>query len=176
MPTERKTERIDGLQELLGGSILSILTEYRGMTVAELTSLRRDLRPKGTEYHITKNTLLLRAANQLGYNGLEEVLIGPMAVAFVKEDVAGGSKAMLDFAKTNKTIVIKHAILNGQLLSADQLDSLSKIPPKTELVSKMLGSLLSPPRNLVNALSQTTRNLVTVLSAYQTKLEGESAA
>src|SRR3954452_21448701 len=107
MPTERKAVKITNLEELLGSSALAILTEYRGLKVSELTKLRNDLRPKGTEYHVAKNTLLLRAATQLGYTGLDEAMAGPTAVAFVKEDLTGGTKAILDFARTNKTIVIK---------------------------------------------------------------------
>lgn len=176
MPTERKADTISGLQELLGGSVLAILTEYRGMTVADITQLRRTLRPKGSEYHVTKNTLLLRAANQLGYTGLDEVLAGPTAVVFIKEDLAGGSKAVLDFAKNNKAIVVKQGILNGKLLPAEQLDAITRLESKEQLVANMLGSLLSPPRNLVNVLSQTTRGLVNVLDAYRKKLEGGDAA
>lgn len=178
MPTERKAGTITDLQELLGGSALAILTEYRGLKVSELTKLRNDLRPKGTEYHVAKNTLLLRAANQLGYSGLDDALAGPTAVAFVKEDLAGGTKAVLDFARTNKTIVVKSGILSGKLLSANELEAITKLKSKNELVANMLGSLLAPPRNLVNVLSQTTRSLVNVLDAYRKKLEegSESAA
>lgn len=178
MPTERKTSKITDLQELLGGSALAILTEYRGLKVSELTRLRNDLRPKGTEYHVAKNTLLLRAANQLGYTGLDEALAGPTAVAFIKEDLSGGAKAVLDFARANKTIVVKSGILGGKLLSSDELEAITKLKSKNELVANMLGSLLAPPRNLVNVLSQTTRGLVNVLDAYRKKLEegGESAA
>jgi len=178
MPTERKSGKITDLQELLGGSALAILTEYRGLKVSELTKLRNDLRPKGTDYHVAKNTLLLRAANQLGYTGLDEALAGPTAVAFIKEDLSGGAKAVLDFARTNKTIVVKSGVLGGKLLSSDQLEAITKLKSKNELVANMLGSLLAPPRNLVNVLSQTTRGLVNVLDAYRKKLEegGESAA
>ncbi len=164
MPTERKAQKIDKLEDLMGSSIISVLTEYRGMTVAELTKFRNELRPKGAEYHVAKNTLLLRAANHLGYTGMDEALAGPTAVAFVKEDISGGTKAILDFAKTNKTIVIKSAILGGKLMSADQLDALTKLPSKQELIAKMLGSLKAPPANLVNVLAQPPRNLVTALS------------
>lgn len=175
MPTERKAQKIGSLQELMGGSALVILTEYRGLTVAELTRLRNELRPKGTEYHVAKNTLLLRAATELGYTGLDEALSGPTAVAFIKEDMAGGSKALLDFARTNKTIVVKHGILSGKLLSSDRLEAITKLESKETMVSKMLGSLLAPPRNLVNVLSQPTRNLVTVLAEIQKKLDGGNA-
>jgi large subunit ribosomal protein L10 len=114
MPTERKSGKINDLQELLGSSALVILTEYRGLKVSELTKLRNELRPTGTEYHVAKNTLLLRAANQLGYTGMDEALAGPTAVAFIKEDLSGGAKAVLDFARTNKTIVVKSGILGGK--------------------------------------------------------------
>jgi len=178
MPTERKSGKINDLQELLGSSALAILTEYRGLKVSELTKLRNELRPKGTEYHVAKNTLLLRAANQLGYTGMDEALAGPTAVAFIKEDLSGGAKAVLDFARTNKTIVVKSGILGGKLLSSNELEAITKLKSKNELVANMLGSLLAPPRNLVNVLSQTTRGLVNVLDAYRKKLEegGESAA
>jgi large subunit ribosomal protein L10 len=178
MPTERKSGKINDLQELLGSSALVILTEYRGLKVSELTKLRNELRPKGTEYHVAKNTLLLRAANQLGYTGMDEALAGPTAVAFIKEDLSGGAKAVLDFARTNKTIVVKSGILGGKLLSSNELEAITKLKSKNELVANMLGSLLAPPRNLVNVLSQTTRGLVNVLDAYRKKLEegGESAA
>ncbi len=178
MPTERKSGKIANLQELLGDSALSILTEYRGLKVSELTKLRNELRPKGTEYHVAKNTLLLRAANQLGYTGMDEALAGPTAVAFIKEDISGGAKAVLDFARTNKTIVVKSGILGGKLLGSDELEAITKLKSKNELVANMLGSLLAPPRNLVNVLSQTTRGLVNVLDAYRKKLEegGETAA
>ena len=179
MPTERKAGKISNLEGLLGNSALAILTEYRGLKVSELTKLRNDLRPKGTEYHVAKNTLLLRAANELGYTGLDEALAGPTAVAFIKEDLSGGAKAVLDFARTNKTIVVKSGILGGKLLGPDQLEAITKLKSKNELVANMLGSLLAPPRNLVNVLSQTTRSLVNVLDAYHKKLEegqgGETA-
>jgi len=163
MPTERKAGTIGELEHLLGDSALSILTEYRGLTVSEMTRLRRDLRPKGTEYHVAKNTLLQRAATQLGWTGLDEALAGPTAVAFVKEDIAGGSKAVLDFARANKTIVIS-AILKGKLLTNDDIEALTKLPSKEEMVAKMLGSLKAPTSNLVNVLAQPPRNLVTALS------------
>ncbi|HEX2914221.1 MAG TPA: 50S ribosomal protein L10 [Chloroflexia bacterium] len=173
MPTERKANTISDLQELWGSSLLAILTEYRGLTVAELTKLRTDLRPKGAEYHVTKNTLLLRAANQLGYSGLDEALAGPTAVVFIKEDLAGGSKAVLDFAKNNNKIVVKQGILNGQLLDAARLEAITKLPSKNQLIANMLGSLQAPTRNLVTVLSATTRNLVNVLDQYRQKLEGQ---
>jgi len=172
MPTVKKSETIEGLSELLKQNPLAILTEYRGMTVAEITNLRKQLRAKGAEYHVTKNTLLLRAANELGYKNLEEALSGPTAVAFVGEDLVGGVKSVLDYARTaradskgTKVFVVKHGILQGQLIKSDEIEDLTKLPSKEEMISKMLGSLNAPVSGLVNVLASAPRNLVNVLNA-----------
>jgi large subunit ribosomal protein L10 len=195
MPTERKAVAIGSLEEMLSKNPLAILTEYRGMTVAEITNLRKQLRGKGAEYHVAKNTLLLRAARELGYEGLDEALTGPTAVAFIGEDLVGGVKQVLDYARTartntagNKVFVVKSGILQGQLIKGDDLEDLTKLPSKEEMISKMLGSLNAPASNLVNVLAASPRNLVNVVNAplrdlalvlgqYQAKLEqGDAAA
>lgn len=177
MPTEQKAQSISTLHELFKGSVLAILTEYRGMSVAEITKLRRELRAKGTEYHVAKNTLLLRAATELGWTGLDGALAGPTAVAFVKEDLAGGSKAVLDFAKTSKTFVVKDAILDGALVGYERLENITKLESKPVMIAKMLGSLNAPATNVVMALNAVPRSLVNVLDAYRKKLEeGEAAS
>ncbi len=194
MPNEKKAEKIGSLGELLQNSPLAVLTEYRGLTVAEITNFRKSLRTKGAEYHVAKNTLLLRAANDLGFQNLEEALVGPTAVAFVGQDLVGGVKSVLDFARSarvdargNKVFVVKHGILGGRLISGDQLDELTKLPTKEEMVAKMLGSLNAPLTGLVNVLSAPPRDLVSVINApirdlasvlqqYRMKLEGSSSA
>jgi large subunit ribosomal protein L10 len=172
MPTTRKAETIEGLSEMLQKNPLAVLTEYRGMTVAEITNLRKQLRGKGAEYHVAKNTLLLRAANELGYQNLEDVLAGPTAVAFIGDDLVGGVKQVLDYARTAradakgaKVFVVKYGILQGQLIKGDQLEDLTKLPTKEEMVSKMLGALQSPVYGLVNVLAASPRNLVNVINA-----------
>ncbi len=193
MPTTKKAGTIDDLSEKLQKNPLAILTEYRGMTVAEITNLRKQLRPRGAEYHVTKNTLLLRAANNLGFQNLDEAMAGPTAVAFVGEDLVGGVKAVLDFARTARTdakgakvFVVKYGILQGQLIKSDQLEDLTKLPSREEMISKMLGSLNSPvaglvnvlaaaPRNLVNVVNAPVRDLMAVLGQYQYKLENQAA-
>lgn len=165
MPTVRKAETIEGLSELLGKSPLTVLTEYRGMTVAEITDLRKRLRPSGAEYHVTKNTLMRLAANKAGINTMDELLAGPTAVTFVGDDLVGGVKAVLDYARTSKTFVIKAGILSGQIIKGDQLNDLTKLPSKQELVAQVLGALQSPVYGLVNVLAATPRNLVNVINA-----------
>lgn len=185
MPTQQKADKIDTMTELMKKSSLIILTEYRGMSVAEITDLRNKLRPVGTEYHVTKNTLMIRAASSLNYSNLDEVLAGPTAAAFVLKDLVGAIKATQDHARTSKTFVIKGGILGGKPLKPAQFDDIMKLPSREEMVSKMLGSLKSPtsrlvnvlagpPRNLVNVLAAPTRNLVNVLQQRKMQLEGES--
>lgn len=165
MPTVRKSETIEGLSELLDKSLLLVLTEYRGMSVAEVTDLRKQLRPAGAEYHVTKNTLLRIAAQRKGLPSDEALMSGPTAVTFVGDDLVGGAKAILNYAKTSKNFVIKGGILQGQVIKANDLDDITKLPSKQELVSKMLGSLQSPVYGLVNVLAATPRNLVNVINA-----------
>ncbi len=183
MPTERKAGKISNLAELLKQSPVAVVTEYRGMTVKEITELRRKLVPTGTEYHVAKNTLLKRAANELGYANLDEILSGPTAIAFVGGDLVKGVKALLDYQKTSKVFVVKAGVLGGKPISSENLDTLTKLPSKEDLISKMLGSLNSPatglvsvisqpPRQVVNVLAATPRNLVNVLNQRKLQLEG----
>lgn len=165
MPTVRKAETIEGLTELLDNSPLVILTEYRGMSVAEVTDLRKQLRPAGAEYHVTKNTLLRIAAQRKGLPADEALMSGPTAVTFVGEDLVGGVKAVLNYAKNAKSFVIKGGILQGQIVQSKELEDLTKLPSKQELVGQLLGSLQSPVYGLVNVLAATPRNLVNVINA-----------
>lgn len=187
MPTQRKAETIGGLSDLLKQSALIILTEYRGMTVAEITDLRNKLRPSNSEYHVTKNTLMLRAANNLNYSGLDQVLTGPTAVTFVGKDIVPAIKTVQDFARGSKVFVIKGAILGGKVIKTEQFDEIVKLPSREQLISKMLGAIKSPasrlvstlaapPRNLVTVLAAPTRNLVNVLEQRRLQLEQAETA
>jgi large subunit ribosomal protein L10 len=182
VPTQRKADTVQGITSLLKNSTMVILTEYRGMTVSEITDLRNKLRPLGTEYHVTKNTLLKLATDSLSYAGLDEVLNGPTAAAFIEKDMVGAIKAVQSHADTSKVFVLKGAILGGKFLKTAQLDDIKKLPSREELISKMLGSIKSPtsrlvnvlaapPRDLVNVLAAPTRNLVNVLNQRKMQLE-----
>lgn len=165
MPTVRKAGTIEDMAAMLGKSPLVVLTEYRGMTVAEITDLRKQLRPNGAEYHVSKNTLLRIAANRIGITTADELLAGPTAVTFMGEDLVAGIKTILNYAKTSKTFVIKAGILQGQVIKSNQLEDLTKLPSKPELIAQMLGALQSPMYGLVNVLAASPRNLVNVLNA-----------
>ena len=165
MPTAKKGEKIQDMVEMLDKSLVSVITEYRGLKVSDITELRKKLRPSGTEYHVAKNTLVRRAANQLGFTGMDEALSGPTAIAFIGDDMIKGIKSLLDYQKTSKVFTVKAGIVGGKLIQQDRLEDLTKLPPKEQLISKLMGSLKSPASNLVNVLSAPPRNLVNVLDA-----------
>jgi len=121
MPTPKKEATVEELTALLRRSQVAVLTDYRGMTVATITQLRRQLRDKGVEYHVTKNTLMTRAAHEAGLPQLEQLLTGPTAIAFVGDDIAGGIKALNDFVRTSRlTNLIRGALFGPSLVPADQ--------------------------------------------------------
>lgn len=165
MPTEKKAGTVEHLVDLFGKSTVQVVTEYRGMTVAEITKLRRQLLTSGTEYHVSKNTLTRLAISKLGYHEVDTILSGPTAIAFVSGDLVKGVKSLLDFQKDSKVFVVKAGILGGKVIEGERLTDLTKLPSKEELISKMLGSLNAPASNLVGVLSQTPRNVVNVLAA-----------
>src|SRR3954468_1947696 len=120
MPTARKKTQVRELQDLFQSSQVLIFTDYRGMTVAEITNLRRQLRDKGVEYHVTKNTLTTLAADKAGRAGMTAVLDGPTAIAFVGDDIPGAAKVLTDFVRTSRILQIRGGLVGHTVISADQ--------------------------------------------------------
>ena len=176
MPTPKKEATIHELTDLLRHSQLAVLTDYRGMNVATITRLRRQLRDKGVEYHVAKNTLMIRAAQAAGVPQLEEMLTGPTAIAFVREDIAGSIKALNDFARTARlTGLIRGALFGPSLVPADKVDSLATVPTRPQLYGQIVGSLNGPLVNLVGSLNGLLSQMVTVLQNYADKQGGTTA-
>lgn len=185
MPTPKKPVLTNELSTLFEKSTIAILTEYRGMRVSEITNLRRKLLPTGTEYHVSKNTLSRRAVKGLGWEGLDSVLTGPSAIAFVGSDLVKGVKELLNFQKDSKVFKIKVGILGGKVIEAAKLEELTKLPTKEVLIAQLMGSLNAPasnlvsvlsqpPQQLVNAMSGVPRNLVNVLNQRKLQLEEQN--
>src|SRR5687768_6053236 len=138
MPTAKKRATVKELQGLLSSSQVLIFTDYRGLSVSEITNLRRQLREKGVEYHVTKNTLTTLAANRanIDVNILGQLLDGPTAIAFVGDDIPGGAKALSDFARTARsTLQIRGGLVGRQVISADQVNDLTKILTREQYVA-----------------------------------------
>ncbi|AWE41985.1 MULTISPECIES: 50S ribosomal protein L10 [unclassified Actinobaculum] len=135
-----KSAAIAELKEKFESSSAVLLTEYRGLTVAQLQELRRSLRANA-EYKVAKNTLAMIAANQAGIEDLDDLLTGPTAIAFVTGEVVDAAKAVRDFAQENQQLVIKGGVLEGSLLSADDVVKLADLESREVLLAKAAGVL-----------------------------------
>jgi large subunit ribosomal protein L10 len=149
-PRPEKVEVVDEVREKLASSEAVVLTEYRGMNVKAMTALRRSLRDAGGEYAVYKNTLVRRAADELGLE-LGALLTGPTALAFVREGADGArpdpvavAKALRTFAQTNDKLVLKGGLLGTRVLSAEDVEALSKVAPREELLARIAGGFAAP--------------------------------
>ena len=177
MPTERKNESIKVLKARVSASPNFFLTDYRGLTVGELRTLRVALRKSSSEYSVIKNTLFGKAIGEERFGELKSLLEGPTAVAFVGDDVVAAAKALVQFATDSKKLRIKAGIVDGLLYDTQKIEALSKVPSRIELYTKLVGSLKSPLHRLHNVLHGSKRKLVTVLHAvHQKKSESAPAA
>lgn len=144
-----------------------VIADYRGLNVEQVTELRKKLRDAGVEYRVIKNTMTRLAARQVGIDGLDEILVGPNAIAFSMEDAVSAAKTLVDFAKDHEDLQIKAGILDKNLISSEKVEELAQIPPRDVLLSMVLRGFQGPITGLVNVLQGNIRNLVQVLSAIQ---------
>ena len=154
---EIKEAKVLEIIDKLKRSEAAVLSSYIGITVEEDTALRKKMREAGVEYKVIKNSFTSRAAKEVGFEGLEEYLIGPVAVSFSYDDPTKPARVLAEFAKTNKKIQLKAGIVQGKLFDTVKMNELSTIPPKDVLIGKLLGSFKAPVSNFVymlNALSE----------------------
>ncbi|GAB1612057.1 MULTISPECIES: 50S ribosomal protein L10 [Mammaliicoccus] len=149
---EIKQQKVDAIAEQLKNSVSTIIVDYRGLSVAQVTELRQQLREAGLEYKVYKNTLVRRAAEAAGIEGLEEFLTGPNAIAFSNEEVVAPAKILADFAKQNEALEIKAGVIEGSVVSAEQVNTIGSLPSKDGLVSMLLSVLQAPVRNFAYAV------------------------
>lgn len=175
LPTAAKAKTIQHLIQQLAESQLVVVGDYRGLSVAEIGRLRRQLRASQTALEVAKNTLVLRAAQEVGIEkGLENILKGPSALAFSRQpDVAVAAKALSDYARTSKAFVIKGGVLGRRVLDADQVQQLADLPPREVLLARVVGGMQAPIAGLVTVLGGTLRGLVTVLNARKDQLAAQ---
>jgi large subunit ribosomal protein L10 len=146
----------------------AVLTEYRGLTVAELKELRRSLAGNAT-YAVVKNTLTKIAAREAGLAELEPLLEGPSAIAFVSGDAVEVAKGLRNFTKDHPLLVIKGGVLDGATISADDIKKLASLESREVLLAKLAGGFVAPATQLVNVLAAPMRQLAQVLGAIQAK-------
>lgn len=149
---EEKAQIVAEISEKLKGSVSTILADYRGLTVAEVTELRKKLREAGVEFKVYKNTLTRRATAEVGLSELDEFLTGPTAIAFCAHDVVAPAKILSDFAKEHDALEIKAGVIEGKMVSLDQIKAVANLPSREGLLSMLLSVLQAPIRNFALAV------------------------
>lgn len=173
MPTVQKEETVGDIAEQIKGAQAVVFTDYRGLTVAQVSDLRKKLRDSGTTFTVVKNTLFKRATEGLIESDpqIDATLNGPTAAIFATKDPVASSKAILDYiaANRNTPLKVKGAVVGGKFFTAAQVDALSKVPPREVLISQMLGAFNSPISGFVGTLNGIVSNFVFTLQAVADK-------
>jgi len=176
MPNATKIERVAELKEQIESANALLLTEYRGLTVEEITELRRSLRDVDASLSVIKNTLMQRAANDAGIAELDELLVGPSAIAFVNGDVVAVAKKLKDASKQFPALVIKGGYMDGAPLDAAGASSLADLESREVMLSKIAGMLKSEMSRAAATFIATQSKFLSLLEAYKEKLPAEAAA
>lgn len=176
-PRADKVETVAEMEQAYMGAKAAILTDYRGLTVAEITALRRKLREVGGEYHVVKNTLFKRALGNRLTPDMEQLLVGPTAVAFAIEDPVPTAKALLDFLRDLRKpeVTVKGGIMDGRVFTPEQVTNLSKLPPRDIVLGQALGTLQAPLSHLVGTLQGALSEFARTLQALCEKRQAEAA-
>lgn len=150
-----KQDVVSEITDKLKNAQSTVVVEYRGLKVAEITELRRQLRAEGIDFKVYKNKLAQRAAEEAGYESLVESLTGPNAIAF-SDDAVAPSRVLAKFAKKNKALVLKSGIVEGKVVDLDTIKELSELPNREGLLAMFIGMLQSPMRDFAYAVKQVS--------------------
>jgi large subunit ribosomal protein L10 len=171
LPTAKKEAVVAELADALGRSVLTILTDYRGLSVPQLQTLRANLRETKADMKVAKNTLTKIAAHGRDISGLDDNLVGPTALVFAWEDPAQPAKVLRDFARQTGILSIKAGLMEGEVLTAEQVGAIADLPSRDELIARVVGGISAPLYGLVNVMSGPARSLAYVLQARRDQLE-----
>ncbi len=165
-----KKDKIESIKENLSKAQVAIVTEYKGLSVDEITNLRRKIQKEDGDYTVTKNTLAKIAVKGTDFEILADCFKGPIALAFGFKDQVSPAKALLNFIKETKKGEIIAAALDGKLLSAEETKALASLPSKEEIYAKMLGCINSPTTGIANSVNGVLTKLVRTIDALKDKL------
>lgn len=178
MAKPEKVTAVAEIAEQFKGSTATVITEYRGLSVGKLTDLRRALGADAT-YSVAKNTLVKRAAADAGVQGLDELFVGPTAIAFIKGEPVDAAKALKTFAKDNKALVIKGGYMDGNALSVDEINKIADLESREVLLAKLAGAMkgnLAKAAGLFNAPASQMARLAAALVEKKQAAGAEPAA
>jgi large subunit ribosomal protein L10 len=171
---KEKEQMLQMLKEKMGSSQIIIMADYKGINVDAITKLRRRMYESGSELKVAKNTIIKIAARELNLEGADPYLEGPTALAFGTNDPVAPAKVLYDFIKEFKKLEVKGAILEGQIIGAEQVKALANLPSREVLLAQVLGGMQAPMYGFAGALQGLLRNLVYVLDAVREKKAGEA--
>jgi large subunit ribosomal protein L10 len=173
MPRTEKLERVAELKQRIEGSNALLLTEYRGLTVSEITTLRRSLRDADASFAVVKNTLMQRAAAEAGLE-LADLLTGPSAVAFVGGDAVTAAKQIKAATKQFPTLVLKGGFMDGQVLSAADANRLADLESREVMLSKIAGLLKGEMSRAASMFASVPSQFLSLLEAFKDQMPGEN--
>jgi large subunit ribosomal protein L10 len=164
VPTQEKIAAVDDLKQRLDGVKTVLLTEYRGLTVLQISELRRQLRAVSAQYKVVKNRLAKVAISSSELDVLKPQLTGPVALIVSKDDPVAVAKTVSTFARTNQALIIKGGYVDGRLMPPDALKALAELPSKEALRAQLVGAVVGPLTQLVSLLQAPQRELAYVLA------------
>jgi large subunit ribosomal protein L10 len=144
---QEKQQSVEEIASKLRGSVTTVVADYRGLNVAQVTELRKQLREAGIEFQVLKNSLVRRATASAELTELDEILTGPTAIAFSKDDAVAPAKILNGFAKKNEALKLKGGVVEGRVVGVDQIKALADLPSREGLLSMLLSVLQAPMRN-----------------------------
>jgi len=173
MPTQEKIAAVSDLKDRLERATMVVSTEYRGLTVKEMTALRKKLREGGFDVKVVKNTLLKLAAAEAGREDVTKIVEGPTALAIAFGDVIEAAKALTDYATSApQAFKIRGGYLEGGVLSEKDLKDLTKIPPRPVLIAQFMGQMQSPLQNFIGLLDSPLQELTQLINSLLSELPG----
>jgi large subunit ribosomal protein L10 len=176
MPKADKIERVAEIKERIGASDAILLTEYRGLTVSDISDLRRSLAEGGASFAVVKNTLMRRAAEDSAMGDLTSLLEGPTAVAFVEGDAVAAAKKVVEAIKRFPALVLKGGFMDGRMLSAADAKALADLESREVMLSKIAGLMKGEMSRAAGMFQAAQSTFLSLLAAYQEKLPGDRQA
>jgi large subunit ribosomal protein L10 len=173
---EQKERVVEGLAARMREAPAMIVTDYRGLTVTQVATVRRSLHEAGATFHVAKNTLARIAAKQADRPDLVALLEGPTAIAFVAEDPAAAAKKLTELVRQTRILQVRGAVMNGQTLSAEDVRALGELPPRDVLQAQVVGAIAGPLQGAYNVLAAPLREFLVVLDQYIEKRQAAEAA
>ena len=168
---ESKQKVVAEISDKLQRAASAVLTDYRGLNVAEATKLRKELREAGVEYRVLKNTLTKLAAEKVGYKELLKDLVGPTAIAFSYDDPVAPAKILSKFAKEHKKLELKTGVVEGKIIDVAGIAALAELPSREVLLAQVLAGFQGPIAGFVNVMRGNLRNFACVINAIKEQRE-----